>query len=442
MAPRSSNGAKHVSTKKVSSLNPLTHEHIPPAVLPNLAAYKYSGLDKSIFSNYIMCYYWTAMVELLPMWVAPNLVTLIGFIISISSTALVLCFDAMDTAFFSGSLRGDVPVGEFPGWVWVYASVALFAYQTLDAIDGKQARRTKSGSPLGELFDHGCDAFFTPLLQVNICVALGLGAGSVEQFVFFLTVTSGLLFAIWEQYVTGTLDFGYITGPTEGILLTCYAFLLTATRGVHFWNATSLPGGVVVDWIIPTSRLSTAVPDLHVYIGTWGAVLYYFVILAAGATALTNIAHVIARPRVATHSRGVSITSLFPNAVLLALVIAYFKTFPVLVAQAPFLLESCYGFFASYTATRLTVSRLCVMPYRPLSFFFITSVFVLATPLVVQYAGALDLTAPSYNSLLIGSLVILLSTGVLCYLHLMVSVFRQFADHLGIHIFKLKRQKP
>jgi hypothetical protein len=28
-------------------------------------------------------------------------------------------------------------------------------YQTLDALDGKQARRTKTSSPLGELFDHG-----------------------------------------------------------------------------------------------------------------------------------------------------------------------------------------------------------------------------------------------------------------------------------------------
>jgi phosphatidylglycerophosphate synthase len=37
----------------------------------------------------------------------------------------------------------------------------LFIYQTLDAIDGKQARRTKSNSPLGELFDHGCDGVST-----------------------------------------------------------------------------------------------------------------------------------------------------------------------------------------------------------------------------------------------------------------------------------------
>ena len=30
--------------------------------------------------------------------------------------------------------------------------------QTMDVIDGKQARATGTSSPMGELFDHGCDA--------------------------------------------------------------------------------------------------------------------------------------------------------------------------------------------------------------------------------------------------------------------------------------------
>lgn len=37
-------------------------------------------------------------------------------------------------------------------------AIGLFVYQALDATDGKQARRTGSASPLGELFDHGCDS--------------------------------------------------------------------------------------------------------------------------------------------------------------------------------------------------------------------------------------------------------------------------------------------
>lgn len=43
-------------------------------------------------------------------------------------------------------------------WPFAGAALGLFIYQSLDAIDGKQARRTNSSSSLGELFDHGCDS--------------------------------------------------------------------------------------------------------------------------------------------------------------------------------------------------------------------------------------------------------------------------------------------
>jgi phosphatidylserine synthase len=37
----------------------------------------------------------------------------------------------------------------------------------MDAIDGKQARRTGTSGPLGELFDHGCDAINMMVKQKN-----------------------------------------------------------------------------------------------------------------------------------------------------------------------------------------------------------------------------------------------------------------------------------
>lgn len=48
-----------------------------------------------------------------------------------------------------------------PRWAALLCAAGIFIYQTLDAIDGKQARRTNSASPLGELFDHGCDSLST-----------------------------------------------------------------------------------------------------------------------------------------------------------------------------------------------------------------------------------------------------------------------------------------
>ena len=45
--------------------------------------------------------------------------------------------------------------GDAPRWVYVLFAVSIVLYLNLDCIDGKQARRTNSSSPLGQLFDHG-----------------------------------------------------------------------------------------------------------------------------------------------------------------------------------------------------------------------------------------------------------------------------------------------
>lgn len=67
---------------------------------------------------------------------APNLVTLIGFTCIVSSYIFMLFYDFTLTA-------------TVPSWVFYKAAIDVVLYQTLDAIDGKQARRTNSGSPLG-----------------------------------------------------------------------------------------------------------------------------------------------------------------------------------------------------------------------------------------------------------------------------------------------------
>jgi ethanolaminephosphotransferase len=79
---------------------------------------------------------------------APNLVTLIGLVVN-----MLGC-----TIFYFWDTKFDKDV-EIPVWVYLFSVSCLFFYQTMDAIDGKQARRTGSSSPLGQLFDHGCDAF-------------------------------------------------------------------------------------------------------------------------------------------------------------------------------------------------------------------------------------------------------------------------------------------
>lgn len=49
-------------------------------------------------------------------------------------------------------------------------------------MDGKQARRTGSANPLGELFDHGCDSLSTVFVALSACIAVQLGHHSEWMF--------------------------------------------------------------------------------------------------------------------------------------------------------------------------------------------------------------------------------------------------------------------
>lgn len=113
--------------------------------LDMIAAYKYKPGAYTHIDD-LLTPFWNWAVTLLPMWMAPNLVTFIG----LAGT----CFASLLVTSYSPGLDGD----NVPRWCSLLFAVALFLYQTLDAIDGKQARRTNSSSPLGQLFDHGCDA--------------------------------------------------------------------------------------------------------------------------------------------------------------------------------------------------------------------------------------------------------------------------------------------
>lgn len=101
-------------------------------------------------------------------WLAPNLVTFIGFIFVISSYAVMLCYDLSVSK-------------ELPDWVFAKAAACTFIYQTLDAVDGKQARRTKSSSPLGQLFDHGCDSFSVTFFLLAVAQACKMDQQYVRE---------------------------------------------------------------------------------------------------------------------------------------------------------------------------------------------------------------------------------------------------------------------
>lgn len=116
-------------------------------------------------------------------------------------------------------------------------SLGLFAYQSLDSIDGKQARRTGMAGPLGELFDHGCDAINTTLECILSTAALNVGR-SYWSIAALIACLVNFYLTTWEEFHTGTLYLSAFSGPVEGILMICVIYLITglAPSGSQFWD--------------------------------------------------------------------------------------------------------------------------------------------------------------------------------------------------------------
>jgi ethanolaminephosphotransferase len=102
-------------------------------------------------------------LKFIPVWVAPNLITLVAFLIVLVSHVVFM---------FAGSgVYTDSPAR----WQLFLFGITLLIYQHLDNIDGKQARKTsmnyhnaESSSPIGMLFDHGADAITGVIFGIQI----------------------------------------------------------------------------------------------------------------------------------------------------------------------------------------------------------------------------------------------------------------------------------
>ena len=87
--------------------------------------------------------------------------------------------------------------------------VFFFIYlKTKDGMDGKQARRTKSSSALGELFDHGVDSwasFLFPVCLFSIFTKTNDGISPLAMHILLLTIYLTFICTHWEKYNTKVL---------------------------------------------------------------------------------------------------------------------------------------------------------------------------------------------------------------------------------------------
>jgi ethanolaminephosphotransferase len=106
-------------------------------------------------------------------------------------------------------------------------------------MDGKQARRTNTSSPLGLAVDHGVDAFNINLSAINVMAMMQAGDSPTQCLIMWLISAVPFFFATWEEYYTGVLHLGAFNGPTDGVLIMCATFVLSGVLEDYaaFWNA-------------------------------------------------------------------------------------------------------------------------------------------------------------------------------------------------------------
>jgi phosphatidylglycerophosphate synthase len=136
----------------------------------NLKEWSYRVSDESITTK-LLNPFWEMVVKIIPEYVAPNVLSIAGLCMILFSYHLT----------YYHALR-------FPRLMALCSALLIFAYQTLDAIDGKHARNTKNSSPLGELFDHACDSIGTVFIILTVSHHLGV----TDVNTLFYVTQSGL----------------------------------------------------------------------------------------------------------------------------------------------------------------------------------------------------------------------------------------------------------
>ena len=199
------------------------YHYIEPQYVENLVNYQYKGDDNSIYYKYIISPICNKVTNYLPNWLLPNTITVMGWILNIFSFIL--------TIYYGGWKGCDY----FPPWVCYLCSINYSLYIYLDAVDGKQARRIGMSTPLGVLFDHGCDAW--------TCFLITLTAGGLfyydniyQYLLIFIPLSFTFFLNFIEEYYTGVLDLPIINGVEEGSIYVSAIMFLSGYYGSSFYN--------------------------------------------------------------------------------------------------------------------------------------------------------------------------------------------------------------
>lgn len=160
--------------------------------------YSYQSIDGSFGDLYIANPLAKKLLTVLPWWIPANIITIISNSMVLIATVISLTANRIN-------------------WpVWIFIPILYFIYLVGDAADGMQARRTKTGSPLGEFTDHFLDTFVTGLVLLSLFFVYRVGQPYFVSICLLLGYMMQLT-AFWERYKTGHISFGKFSA-TDAVL--------------------------------------------------------------------------------------------------------------------------------------------------------------------------------------------------------------------------------
>ncbi|XP_014209047.1 ethanolaminephosphotransferase 1 isoform X2 [Copidosoma floridanum] len=151
-----------------------------------------------------------------------------------------------------------------PKWIFAMAAFNIFMAYTLDGIDGKQARRTQTSGPLGELFDHGLDSWTAMLITTCMFSVFGRTDFSVSPTrMYFILWNVFVTFYLshWEKYNTGVLFLPW--GYDASMVATIGVFILSGIAGntlFKFRMNNGISSGMIFEMILYISALVSSLP--------------------------------------------------------------------------------------------------------------------------------------------------------------------------------------
>ena len=186
-----------------------------------MSHYQYRCTDESILLPFLKKYVFSVLHRYIPYGVPANYLTLVSIIVIWSCFLYLIGVDTPDDK--------DIIIVFF----------AITIYVIFDHFDGLQAKKTGTGSPLGEILDHYSDVFNGSIILYLFFRILQIELG----WIFYLVIWANLVaFTVTylEQSIRKELYFGKI-GSLEGVLLILFILgSLMTSHGKYFWLKNKL----------------------------------------------------------------------------------------------------------------------------------------------------------------------------------------------------------